>query len=112
MRYLALVIGNPDEPATYPVLVPNQIRNLMNNNSIQSIVSFVIISIFVAVILLSFFFIMFGGIKWITSQGDKKQLEGAQKTIQYAIVGLILALLSFFIINFIGFTFGVHLLGN
>jgi len=36
-----------------------------------------------------------GGFKYITSGGDPKAVEGAQKTITYAIGGLILIILSY-----------------
>lgn len=49
------------------------------------------------------FFLIFSGIKFITSGGDPKQAEAAKKTLTYAIIGLVLVLSSFFIINFIGF---------
>lgn len=111
MREIALIVGNPSDHYALPVLVPQQIQSVINL-PFQNIVSFLILLILFAIILLAFFFILFGGIKWITSQGDKKQLEGAQKTIQYALVGLVLGLLSFFIINFLGFLFGVPLLGK
>lgn len=46
--------------------------------------------------------IILGGIKFITSGGDPKQVEGARNTLTWAIVGLIVILLSFAILNFIG----------
>lgn len=54
------------------------------------------------------FLIIFSGIKFITSSGDAKQVEGARKTLTYAIVGVLVVLLSFFIINFIADFTGVH----
>lgn len=47
------------------------------------------------------FMIVFAGIKFITSGGDPKQVEGARHTLTWAVIGLILILLSFFIINLI-----------
>ncbi|MFH1832787.1 MAG: hypothetical protein ABH816_01285 [Candidatus Levyibacteriota bacterium] len=47
------------------------------------------------------FLIIYSGIKFITSGGDPKQVEGARHTMTYAIVGLIIIFLSFFIINLI-----------
>lgn len=46
-------------------------------------------------------FIIFSGIKFITSSGDQKQVEGARKILTYAIAGLVLILLSFAILRFI-----------
>ncbi len=53
--------------------------------------------------------IILGGIKFLTSGGDPKQVEGARNTLTWAIVGLVLVLLSFFILNLIGFVTGVNL---
>ena len=53
------------------------------------------------------FFIIFSGIKFITSGGDPKQVEEARKTMTYAIIGLLVILLSFAIINIIAGITGV-----
>lgn len=53
------------------------------------------------------FFIVFGGFKLLTSGGDPKNVEGARKTITWAIIGLVVVLLSFGIVSFIGETTGV-----
>lgn len=59
--------------------------------------------------IVALFMIILGGIKFLTSGGDPKQVEGARNTLTWAIVGLILILLSFFILNLIGFITGVDL---
>lgn len=48
------------------------------------------------------FFIIFSGIKFLTSGGDPKQVEGARKTLTYAIIGLIIVFFSFAIIKLMG----------
>lgn len=111
MKLLALTIGGNGGPTTYPVNLPSQIANLTKLN-LQGIVRFGITFVLTIAILLAFFFVVFGGLKWILSQGDKKQLEEAQKTLQFAIIGLIVVLLSFFIVNLIGYAFNVSLLGR
>jgi hypothetical protein len=45
--------------------------------------------------------IVIAGIKLIYSGGDAKQVEGARKAIGYSLLGLILVLCSFAIINII-----------
>ena len=107
MKLLALSIGSNSLP-TYRIDVP--VLTSINKLHLQDILRFAITILLTASVLLALFFLIFGGLRWILSQGDKKQLEEAQKTIQFAIVGLVLVLLSFFIINFIGFLFGVSLL--
>lgn len=59
--------------------------------------------------IVALFMIILGGIKFLTSGGDPKQVEGARNTLTWAIIGLILILLSFFILNLIGFITGVNL---
>lgn len=52
-------------------------------------------------------FIIISGIKFITSGGDPKQVEGARKTLTFAVAGLVVILLSFAIVRFIGNTTGL-----
>ena len=48
-----------------------------------------------------FILLLTGGFKYITSGGDPKAVEGAQKTITYALGGLLLILLSYLFLVFI-----------
>jgi hypothetical protein len=59
--------------------------------------------------ILAFIYLLLGGIKWITSAGDKQGLQNAKGTVTYALVGLILAFMSFAIIRFISTFFQVDL---
>lgn len=45
--------------------------------------------------------IILGGVTYVTSQGDAAKLAKAKNTIIYGIVGLIIAILAFSIVNFI-----------
>ena len=56
---------------------------------------------FILVIILALFFLIWGGIKWVTSSGDKTKVQGARNTMIYAIIGLIIVFLSYFVINVI-----------
>lgn len=58
-----------------------------------------------------FVLLLTGGFKYITSGGDPKALEGAQKTITYAVAGLILILVSFLILVLIKTLTGVDVTG-
>lgn len=51
-------------------------------------------------------FIILAGYKMMNSGGDQKQVADAKGTLTYAIIGLIIILFSFFIVNFIAFTTG------
>ena len=66
--------------------------------------------LFITVTIAALIFLILGGIQWIISQGDKTKVEAARKRITYAIIGLIVAFASYFIISVIGNFFGVKLL--
>lgn len=61
-------------------------------------------------LILTVFFIIFSGIQWITSGGDKQKLQNARNRLTYAIVGLIVVLLAIFLVRVIGGVFNVNLL--
>jgi hypothetical protein len=48
-----------------------------------------------------FIMIIMGGFQFITASGDPKAIEGARKTLTYAIGGIVLVALSFLILEFI-----------
>ena len=45
--------------------------------------------------------LIIGGIRYLISGGDAKKVTDAKNTILYAIIGLVIALLSFAIVNFV-----------
>lgn len=54
-----------------------------------------------------FIMLIMGGFKFITAGGDPKAIEGAKKTLTYAIAGIVLIALSFLILRFISTFTGV-----
>lgn len=77
--------------------------------TVVKIIKWGITVLFVAITITSLIFLILGGIAWITSSGDKAKIEAARKRIVYAVIGLVVAFLSYFIINTIGQFFGVRL---
>lgn len=49
----------------------------------------------------AFLFIIYGGIKMITSQGTPEGFAKARNTIIYAVVGLVVCISAFTIVNFV-----------
>lgn len=45
--------------------------------------------------------IVIGGIKYTTSNGDSSAITSAKNTILYAVVGLVIAILAYAIVNFV-----------
>ncbi len=54
-------------------------------------------------IALALVFLIWGGISWIMSEGDKAKLQAARNTVIFSIIGLIISLLSFVIVNIVGY---------
>lgn len=69
------------------------------------------IGVTLAVAGLAFFFILvFGGIQWILSGGDKAKTEAARNKITAALVGLVIVFSAWAIITLIKSLFGVDLM--
>lgn len=49
--------------------------------------------------------IVIGGLRYVISGGDAKQVQAAKNTILYALVGVIIAILAYAIVNFVSTTF-------
>ncbi|MBI2026185.1 MAG: hypothetical protein HY426_02725 [Candidatus Levybacteria bacterium] len=66
--------------------------------------------LFITITLAALIFFIWGGIQWITSTGDKTKIEAARKRLVYAVIGLIVAFSSYFIISLVGYFFNIKLL--
>ena len=62
--------------------------------------------VLIVAFLLAFAFLVIGGIKWIMSGGDKAGTESAKGTVTAALVGLVIVLVAWALINFLGSFFG------
>jgi hypothetical protein len=81
------------------VLVP-----VTSTDSVQPLIQMISAVLWVQ---LALFFLIWGGIRWITSGGDKGKVEEARKHIVAAIIGLVVAFLAYFIIQIILTIFGL-----
>lgn len=45
--------------------------------------------------------VIFGGLKFVVSMGHPKRVESARNTILYAIVGVVVAMCSYAVVNFV-----------
>ena len=78
----------------------------------ESVIQWATTVLIISAVLLALFFMIWGGIQWITSGGNKEQVQAAQKKIIYASVGLVVTLASFMIIRIVGGFFGVNFFGS
>ncbi len=108
---MALVFAN-HEPShieiTRPVIGGRNVGPSTIGSFIQAAVSLA----FIVALILVFFFLIFGGIKWIISGGDQKQTEAARNMITAAIVGLAIVALAYAITKVLETFFNVQILGG
>lgn len=71
----------------------------------RTLTIFIIVAAFLLVI-----YITWTGTQWITASGDKNKLSSARNRLTWAIIGFIIILSSFFILDAIGYLFKVNLL--
>lgn len=84
----------------------------LDRNTLASIVKNGVTILFIVATIASLFFLIFGGIKWITSGGDKGKVEESRNMLVAAAVGLIITFASYFILNFIFSLFGLPTVSN
>ncbi len=69
--------------------------------SLANVPQFLITLLFVVGIIIALAFLIYGGIKWIISGGDKAAVDAARKHIVAAIIGLVIVSTAFVILNFV-----------
>lgn len=72
-----------------------------NRSDLMSVINTVINVIIGMVGFIAVVVVIVGGIGFITSQGDASKVTRARNTILYGVVGLVVALLAFAIVNFV-----------
>jgi hypothetical protein len=73
------------------------------------VISAVVQILFVIAVIVALFFLVWGGIKWIMSNGDKGKIESARNTIIGAIIGLIFVFLAYFLLQLVAGLFGINI---
>lgn len=77
------------------------------NTPVQNVPTLVVRWLFIIAAVLAIIYLVMGGIRWITSRGDKVGVEAARKQIIAAIVGLVVVAVAFLIINVVFGILGV-----
>ena len=92
-------------------IVPDAASNFTTLTDITfgGIVSGVITLAFILAAIIAFAFLVFGGITWITSGGDKAKTESARNMITAALVGLLIVFAAWAIMSLIQIFFGVSI---
>ena len=91
---MRLALINP-QPGTHIV------NNVATIRGFEWIFQNIVVSILSLAGIVLFILLLLGGFKYMTSGGNPENAASAQKTISYAIVGLVLIALSYLILIFI-----------
>jgi len=75
--------------------------NRGSGNDLNSIIQTVINVMLFIIGILCVIMIIFGGIRYTTSTGDKGRIDNAKNTIVYAVVGLIVAIVAFALVQWV-----------
>ena len=67
----------------------------------QGVITTIINTMLFIVGLLAVIMIIYAGIRFVTAHGDEKQVESARQTIIYSVVGLIVAILAYALVNWV-----------
>ena len=96
------------------VLAANETINIVIPNpsnaptDLGQLISSTVTFVLVISLLITFAYLVWGGIQWITSGGDKAAVEAARNRIQAAILGLFIVFGSWAVMKIIAQFFGVN----
>jgi len=79
---------------------------------VGQLISALVGTLLIVAALLAFFYLILGGIQWITSGGDKAGMEAARNKITHAIVGLIIVGAAWAVMILVQNFLGVSIIGG
>jgi hypothetical protein len=95
--------------AADPVDVGAEVGSYFGYTCIGNFISNLVGAGIIIAALAVFIYLVWGGIEWITSTGDKAKAESAQKRISNALVGLAIVAASWAVWNIILYFFGINI---
>lgn len=73
----------------------------VNGNSVFNVIKGIINLLITIAGIVSVIMIIVGGIKYSTSGGDSSAISSGKDTLVYAVIGLVISIMSFAIVNFV-----------
>ncbi len=97
MKLLALQIPGA---GGYPITIQGA-GNMpdLGRTSLENIIGTGFNLLILAAVLLCLIYLIWGGINWMMSEGDKQKLNQAKQKLVYSIIGLVIVFMSFLMIN-------------
>lgn len=84
-----------------PIPLKPPAGSIPESTEVSKIPQFVITLLFILGTIIAIAFLIYGGIRWVLSGGDKAKVEAARGHIVAAIIGLVIIAGAFFIINIV-----------
>lgn len=79
----------------------------LGGGNIANTISNIIVFFVMLAVIIALVYLLYGGIKWITSGGEKTKVEESRNHIIAAIIGLIVVVLAVFILSVVLAAFGI-----
>jgi hypothetical protein len=86
-----------------------ELAGVLETITIGGIIAALIVLAMIIAAIVFFFMLIIGGIKWITSGGDKAQAESARNQITAALIGLVIVFAAWAIASLINYFFGIDI---
>ena len=84
------------------ILATNKINTINNESTdLQGNVQTILNAVIGVLGIIAVIVIIIGGVKYMTSSGDSGKVKTAKDTILYGVIGLVICVLAFAIVNFI-----------
>lgn len=80
------------------------------DTGVNTLISNAITIVFIVAAVLVLIMLIWGGIEWVLSGGDKEKVANARKRIISALIGMAIIALAFFIVSIVGGIFGFNVL--
>ena len=72
-----------------------------NATDLMAVIKAIVNALLALVGIVAIIYIVIGGVRYLTSQGDESALESAKNTIIYALIGLVIIFISAVVINLV-----------
>lgn len=105
MNFLSTIFAQQDTT----VNIQPEGFDVITGADLGSWISWFVTIILIIAGLLFFFMLVIGGIRWITSGGDKGSTESARNQITAALIGLIIVFAAWAIVSLLGNAFGIEI---
>lgn len=81
---------------------PNQpICTQTNQSTLPQLIKRIVDIMLFLIGAISVLMVIIGGIRYVTSGGDPQQVKAAKDTVLYAVIGIVIAILAYAIVNFV-----------